>query len=168
MLKSAGIRPLMAGALVMAGVFFGASTALAQVTYIRGNDANPETLDQHKTSTIAEANILRDLYEGLVIYSAKAEVIPGVAESWETSDDGLVWTFKLRDANWSNGDPVTAEDFVFSYQRILNPETGAKYANMLYVIKNGEKVNKGELEPGELRVGACGPMSLKPSTSSSS
>ena len=62
MLRMAGMRSLMAGALVMAGVFAGASTALAQVTYVRGNDANPETLDQHKTSTVAEANILRDLY----------------------------------------------------------------------------------------------------------
>jgi ABC-type oligopeptide transport system, periplasmic component len=162
MLRMAGMRSLMAGALVMAGVFAGASTALAQVTYVRGNDANPETLDQHKTSTVAEANILRDLYEGLVIYSAKAEVIPGVAESWETSDDGLVWTFKLRDdAKWSNGDPVTAEDFVFSYQRILNPATGAKYANMLYVIKNAEKVNNGELDPSELGVKAVDDKTLE-------
>src|SRR5690606_1926160 len=62
---------------------------------------------------------------------------------------------------WSNGDPVTAEDFVFSYQRILNPATGAKYANMLYVIKNAEKVNNGELDPSELGVKAVDDKTLE-------
>ncbi|MYZ47207.1 peptide ABC transporter substrate-binding protein [Propylenella binzhouense] len=131
------------------------SAASAEVVYTRGNDADPETLDQHKTSTISEANVLRDMYEGLVVYDAKAKVVPGVAESWTVSDDGLTYTFKLRtDAKWSNGDPVTAGDFVFSLQRIMNAETGAKYANILYPIKNAEKLNKGEAKPEELGVRA--------------
>lgn len=114
-------------------------------TYVRGNDGDPETLDQHKTSTVVEANILRDLYEGLVIYDREAQIIPGVAESWETSEDGTVYTFTLReDARWSNGDPVTAEDFVFSLNRIMDPATGAKYATILYPIKGAEAINKGE------------------------
>jgi oligopeptide transport system substrate-binding protein len=124
------------------------NSAAAEVVYHRGNTADPETLDHHKTSTVYESNILRDLYEGLVIYDAKAKVIPGLAESWTISDDGTVFTFKLRnDAKWSNGDPVTANDFVFAFQRIMTPDTGAKYANILYPIKNAEKVNKGEAEP---------------------
>ncbi|WP_159588772.1 peptide ABC transporter substrate-binding protein [Chelativorans xinjiangense] len=151
MLKLAVIRPLLAGALAAAGVVAGANMALAETTYIRGNDGDPETLDQHKTSTVAEAHLFRDLYEGLVINDSKANVIPGAAESWEVSDDGLTYTFKLRDdATWSNGDTVTAEDFVFSFQRIMTPETGAKYANILFPIKNAEKINKGEMEPTEL------------------
>src|SRR5262245_63467215 len=93
--------------------------ALAVVLH-RGNDSDPETLDPHKTSTVAEANLLRDLYEGLVIHNMKAEVAPGVAESWTTSTDGLTYTFRLRaDARWSNGDGVTAWDFVFSLRRLL-------------------------------------------------
>ncbi|MGI9481957.1 MAG: peptide ABC transporter substrate-binding protein [Hyphomicrobiales bacterium] len=132
-----------------------ATSAFAESVYHRGNTADPETLDQHKTSTVYEANVLRDLYEGLVIYDAKAKVVPGVAESWEASDDGLIYTFKLRDnAKWSNGDPVAAEDFVYSLRRILTPDTGAKYANILYPIKNAEKVNKGEAKPEEVGVKA--------------
>ena len=130
--------------------------------YVRGNTADPETLDQHKTSTTYEANVLRDLYEGLVIYDAEANVVPGVAESWEVSDDGMTYTFKLReDAKWSNGDPVTAEDFVYSFQRIMTPATGAKYANILYPIKGAEAVNKGEAEPASMGVTAVDERTLE-------
>lgn len=118
--------------------------ALAQVVFHRGNDGDPETLDAHKTSTVSEAHLLRDLSEGLVIHNMNGEVVPGVAESWEMSEDGLRYLFRLRaDAKWSNGDPVTAEDFVFSLRRILTPATGAKYANILYPIRNAERFNKG-------------------------
>ena len=94
---------------------------------------------------------MRDLYEGLVTEAANGELSPGVAESWTVSDDGLVYTFKLRqNAKWSNGDPVTANDFVFAYQRIQDPATAAEYANILYPIKNAQKVNKGELKGDQL------------------
>lgn len=127
------------------------SAALAQVVYNRGNDTDPVSLDQHKTSTIAESNLLRDLYEGLVVYDASAEVIPGVAESWEVSDDSLTYTFKLRaDAKWSNGDDVTAEDFVFAYQRIMDPATAAGYANILFPIKNAAAINQSDMPKEEL------------------
>ena len=127
--------------------------AAAKMVYHRGNTADPETLDQHKTSTVYEANILRDLYEGLVIYDAAAQLVPGVAESWELSDDGKTYTFHLRDdAKWSNGDPVTAGDFLYSFRRIMQPETGAKYANVLYPIAKAEKIHAGELPSSELGV----------------
>src|SRR5215216_5586675 len=128
-----------------------AGGAAAQVTYNRGNDADPETLDPHKTATVYEANILRDLYEGLLIHDAAGKVAPGVAEKHEISDDGRVYRFTLRaDAKWSNGDPVKASDFVFAYRRIMNPETGAKYSNVLFPILNAEKVNKGQAKLEEL------------------
>ena len=73
------------------------SPSFAQVIYNRGNDTDPTTLDHHKTSTVSEANLMRELYEGLVVYDAKAKVVPGVAESWTVSDDGLKYTFKLRE-----------------------------------------------------------------------
>ena len=134
----------------------------AEVVYHRGNTADPETLDHHKTSTIYEANILRDLYEGLVIYDAVAKIVPGVAESWSTADDGTVYTFNLRsNAKWSNGDAVTAHDFVFSLQRIMTPDTGAKYANILYPIKNAEKINKGELESTVIGAKAINDLTLE-------
>ncbi|MEM9206586.1 MAG: ABC transporter substrate-binding protein, partial [Pseudomonadota bacterium] len=99
------MRRSVATAAILA---FTTSLAMAEVVYNRGNSGDPETLDHHKTSTVYEANILRDLYEGLVIYDAKAQVIPGVATDWTVSDDGLVYTFNLReDAKWSNGDTVT-------------------------------------------------------------
>jgi len=129
--------------------------AAAQVVYNRGNDADPETLDVHRTSRIGEAHLMRDLYEGLVVHNAKAEIVPGVAEKWEVAEDGKTYRFSLRaNAKWSNGDPVRASDFVFAYRRIMDPETGAKHANMLYPILNAEKVNKGEAKPRELGVKA--------------
>ncbi|MEM7046304.1 MAG: peptide ABC transporter substrate-binding protein [Pseudomonadota bacterium] len=132
--------------LVLAPILAG-----AQSVYHRGNTGEPETLDQHITSTTYEAHILRELYEGLVAQNAKGEVIPGVAQRWDISDDGRVYTFYLRDdAMWSNGDRVTAGDFVFSLRRILTPDTGAKYANILYPIEHAQAINKGEQPPDTL------------------
>ncbi|MCV6601068.1 MAG: peptide ABC transporter substrate-binding protein, partial [Cohaesibacter sp.] len=139
-----------------------AATASAEIVYHRGNSADPETLDQHKTSTVYESHILRDLYEGLLSYSADGKAIPGAAESWTISEDGKTYTFKLRaNGKWSNGDAVTAHDFVYSLRRIMTPDTGAKYANILYPIKNAEKVNKGDMKPQELAVKAVDDMTLE-------
>jgi oligopeptide transport system substrate-binding protein len=81
----------------------------------------PATLDPHKLEGAEEYGIALDLFEGLMTYSAEDAVIPGVATSWETSSDGLTWTFHLRDASWSDGSPLTAEDFVYSFRRVLDP-----------------------------------------------
>ena len=119
------------------------AAAQGRIVFHRGNDGDPETLDPHKTSTVAEAHLLRDLREGLVIHDMKGEVAPGVAESWTMSPDGKTWRFRLRDnAKWSNGDPVRASDFVYSLRRIINPETGAKYANLLFPIRNAQAIHK--------------------------
>ncbi len=128
----------------------------AGIVYHRGNSADPETLDQHKTSTVSEDHILRDLYEGLVAYDAKGNLVPGAAESWSMSPDGLLYTFRLRpDARWSNGDPVRSNDFVYSFRRIMTPATGAKYASVLYPIRNARAVNTGARKPEELGVRAA-------------
>ncbi len=119
------------------------TTAFAQVTFNRGNDGDPETLDVQKGSTVTEAHLMRDLYEGLMIHNAKGDVVYGVAASHTESAGGTVFTFKLRpNAKWSNGDDFKASDYVFAFRRIINPDTGAKYANILYPIKNAEKINK--------------------------
>jgi oligopeptide transport system substrate-binding protein len=137
-------------------------SAAAEVVYNRGNDGDPETLDPHKTSAVAEAHILRDLLEGLVVYNAKAEIVPGSAESWTISPDGRTYTFTLRhDARWSNGDQVRAADFVFSYRRIMSPDTGAKYANILYPIVHAERIHKGQAIADELGVRALNERTLE-------
>ncbi len=149
---------VLAGATVLGGL----DAVQAQTVYHRGNTGEPETLDQHRTATSYEAHILRDLYEGLLAHDAEANVIPGVAESWTVSDDGTVYTFTLRnDARWSNGDPVTAGDFVFSLRRIMDPETAATYANILYPIGNAEAINQGERDPAELAVAALDDRTLQ-------
>ncbi len=138
-------RSLLLGALLAVTAPIASPVAHAETIYHRGNSADPETLDLHKTSTVYEANILRDLYDGLVVHDAKGKVIPSAAVSWTLSADGTVYTFKLRPgALWSNGDPVTAADFVFAYRRIMDPATGAKYANLLYPIAGAEAINKGQ------------------------
>ena len=153
--------PLMLAAALL---FCGSTASFSQGVFHRGNDGDPETLDPHKTSTVAEAHLLRDLSEGLVIHSMKGEVVPGVAESWTTSEDGRTWRFALRaNARWSNGDPVTAADFVFSLRRMLDPQTAAKYASILYPILNAEKINKGAdgAKPEDLGVKAIDARTLE-------
>lgn len=117
-----------------------------QVIHI-GNLSEPNDLDPHVITSHQDSNIVATLFEGLALYDAKtAEPTPGVAERWETSADNLTWTFHLRrNAKWSNGDPVTAHDFVFAYRRILTPSLAAEYASLLYVLKNGQALNSGKL-----------------------
>ncbi len=120
----------------------------------RGNSAEPLTLDPQKASGTWENNIIGDMFIGLFTENADGNPIPGMATSWTTSEDGLTWTFSLRDAKWSDGVPVTAHDFVYSFQRILNPENLAQYASLLYPIKNAYAVNTGKLSPDNVGVKA--------------
>lgn len=145
--------------VVVAALLLGLTAASAQV-YRRGEPGEPETLDPQKSQTVVEADILYDLFEGLLTYDADGRLIPGVALSWTLSEDGLVYTFDLRAENWSNGDPVTAEDFVYSFRRLLDPATGAPYASLFTVIRNGEVVSHGAA-PQTLGVRALGPHRLE-------
>ena len=107
----------------------------------RGNGSEVQTLDPHKAEGVPASNILRDLYEGLTIESPDGKVIPGAAESWEISDDGKVYTFHIRkNARWSNGDPVTAGDFVYGLRRSVDPATGSQYSQILAPILNAEDI----------------------------
>lgn len=132
-----------------------ATGAFAETVFNRGNSADPESLDPHKTSTVYEANILRDLFMGLMVQNAKAEVIPGAAESYAVSADGKTYTFKLRaGATWSDGTPVTAQDFEFSWRRATDPATASEYAYMLSPVVNADDVTAGKKKPEELGVKA--------------
>lgn len=113
----------------------------------RSLSADVADLDPHIVTGLPERNVVSCLFEGLVAEDAHdLHPVPGVAESWDVSDDGLRYTFHLRaDAKWSNGEPVTAADFIASYRRVLTPSLGADYAAMLYVVQNAEAFNKGQL-----------------------
>lgn len=113
-----------------------------------GNGSEPKGIDPHLVTGVPENKIISALLEGLVAYHPDNDLksSPGMAERWESNADFTKWTFHLRDAKWTNGDPVRAQDFVYSWQRILSPELGAEYAPMLYVIKNGEAFNTGKLK----------------------
>ena len=139
----------------------GAELAAEQVFH-RGNGTEPQTLDPHKAEGVPASNILRDLYEGLTIEAPDGKVIPGTARSWEISDDGRVYLFRLRrNARWSNGDTVTAHDFVFGLRRSVDPATASKYSLILAPIENAEAVIKGQLAPEELAVEAVDDHTLR-------
>lgn len=121
----------------------------------RGLSSDPETLDPHKARSTQAADVLRDLGEGLVGYTASGELVPAAAERWELSDDGLVYTFHLRDElRWSNGEPVTAGHFVAGMRRLVNPATAAFYAQMLTSIENAEAIISGDVPVSMLGVEA--------------
>jgi oligopeptide transport system substrate-binding protein len=145
------VTPVLAAAWVLAN-----GPANAQTDVLRiANLAEPESLDPHKVMTNTQENITRNLFEGLVVVDPKGDVAPGVAESWSVSEDGLTYRFKLRpNARWSNGDPVTAGDFVFSLRRVEDPKTLSREAEDLYPIKNAEEVNTGKLDVTALGVAA--------------
>jgi len=116
-----------------------------------GNGTEPQTIDPHVMSGMPEVTIGRSLYEGLVTLNPfTMEMEPGVAERWDVSDDGKVMTFHLNPrARWSNGDPVTAEDFAWSLRRSLHPDMGNAVAYQLFSIAGAEAFSKGELADTE-------------------
>ncbi len=113
-----------------------------------GNGGEPKSLDPQIVTGIIEERILSALFEGLVNFDPETLApAPGVAKSWDISDDGKVYTFQLNPAaRWSNGDGVTAADFVYSWKRILSPGLAGEYAYMLYPILNAEEYRTGELD----------------------
>ncbi len=110
------------------------------------NMVEPESLDPGVVTGVPEHRILSNLFEGLTTPDPKdLSPRPGMAKSWTVSADGLVYTFALRDARWTDGKPVTASDFVYAWERVLNPKSGAKYAQQLFYLKNGEEYNTGRV-----------------------
>lgn len=132
-----------------------------EVCLLIGNGSEPATLDPHKATGTWESRILADAFIGLTQDGASGEAVPGMAERWEVSDDGLVWTFYLREATWSDGVPVTADDFVFSLRRIMLPETASEYSSLLYFIEGAQAVNEGKASPEAMGVRAIDPRTLE-------
>ena len=130
-----------AGALAL---FMG--SAAQAVTLNTMNGSEPGSIDPHKASGDWENRIIGDYIEGLVAEDANADAIPGQAESWDISADGLVYTFHLRaDAQWSDGTPVTAGDFEYAFRRLFNPATASEYAYLQYPIKGGSEIADGSM-----------------------
>ncbi len=119
----------------------------------RDNGEEPQTLDPHLAEGVPSSHILRDLYEGLTAEAPNGRLIPGAAVRWNISRDGKTYTFYLRrDARWSNGDPVTAEDFVYGFRRSASPATASNYAQVLLPIANAAEVLSGQLPLDQLGV----------------
>ena len=137
-----------------------------------GNGSEPKGIDPHVVTGVPENNIIMAVIEGLIAYHPYNDFLPdpGVAESWEHNEDCSTWVFHLRkNAMWTNGDPVIAQDFVYSYRRMLTPTLAARYADMLYIIKNAEAYHKGKitdfdqvqvkaLDDHTLEIGLVGPI----------
>jgi oligopeptide transport system substrate-binding protein len=141
--------------VLLAGVFAGAlaiasGARLEPADFTFNNGTEVTTLDPATVTGVPEGRVIRAIFEGLVVkHPETLEPLPGVAESWELSEDGLTYTFHLRDnARWSNGDAVTSADFMFSFERFLNPLTAAYYAYQLWYVQGAGPYSKEVAEDG--------------------
>jgi oligopeptide transport system substrate-binding protein len=142
------MRQGIALALLAAGLLLLLRTALGvrleRADFVFNNGAEITTLDPATVTGIPEGKVLRAIFEGLVVkHPETLEPLPGMAESWTVSDDGLTYEFKIREgAVWTNGDPVTADDFAWSWERFLNPATAAEYAYQLWYVKGAREYTR--------------------------
>jgi len=118
------------------------------------NPGHPASLDPHRITGVWENRIVGDMLIGLTTEGPAGEVVGGAATSWEVSADGLRYEFRLREHHWSDGPPVTAEDFVYSFRRMMSGDTTSPYAQFFWVIENGREVTAGDLPPAALGVAA--------------
>lgn len=134
-----------------------------QQQIVRHIKDEPASLDPLKAVGLPEIQVIHDLFEGLTNHDAQGKIVPGVAQSW-SSNDNKTWVFTLRNnARWSNGDPVTAQDFVYSWQRLVDPKNSSPFAWFagLSGIENAAAITKGEMTPDKLGVIAQGKTQLK-------
>ena len=134
-----------------------------QQQIVRHIKDEPASLDPLKAVGLPEIQVIRDLFEGLTNQDAQGKIVPGVAQSWSSSDN-KTWVFTLRNnARWSNGDPVTAQDFVYSWQRLVDPKNSSAFAWFagLSGIENAAAITKGEMTPDKLGVFAQSKNQLK-------
>jgi oligopeptide transport system substrate-binding protein len=160
MLAAAGLAALLAGCGARQAIR--APCPAGQLCLEYGNGSEPISLDPPKTTGTWESRILGDLFMGLTQDDPEGNAIPGMAKSWTVSPDGKTWTFHLRDdAKWSDGVPVTADDFVFGLRRLMDPKTASDYAYLLYFIHNAQPVSEGKAPLEALGVRALDPHTLE-------
>lgn len=144
---------LLMKATVVAAALAVTTAGASAVTLRSFNGGEPASIDPHRVSGDWENRIVGDYLEGLMTEDINAAPILGQAASFTISEDGLVYTFTIRDeAVWSDGTPVTANDFVYAFKRLLDPEMAADYAYLQYPILNAEAINAGEMSVDELGV----------------
>lgn len=153
---------LLLSALVLTACGDSGPQSAQGLTLNRGNGSEPESLDMHKAVSTEAGDVQRDIGEGLLGFTPDGELRAAAAERWAISDDGLEYTFWLRPtARWSNGEPVTAEDFVYSFRRLVDPATAAIYIDSVNNVENAEAIIAGELAPETLGVVAAGQHELR-------
>lgn len=152
---------IMRGAIfafgILALVSCGPSSAPIETDNIllRSNSGEPGTLDPHLALTSPERIVINDLFVGLLSQNARGEVIPGLASSYNVSEDGLRWTFVLRDGlKWSDGVALNSSDFIYSLHRALDPQTASPTANALFAIKGAQRAISGDIPSTEIGVSA--------------
>jgi oligopeptide transport system substrate-binding protein len=143
--------------------FAGCDSSTSRADLVILNGAEPDSIDPAVITGQLEGRVAYALFDGLVHFDRRGTPQPAIAQSWDISPDSKVYTFRLRpDAKWSNGDPVTANDFVESWKRTLQPETAAEYAYVMYHIKNAEAFNEGKIKDFSLvGVRALDPQTLR-------
>ena len=156
-MKSNKLKKICAVALTLAlgmSVFVGCGNSASTEGYLIYNlGEDPDTIDPTLNTSVGGSTIISNTFEGLLRLDENEKAIPGVAEKYEVSDDGLVYTFHLReDAKWSDGEAVTANDFKYSWIRALDKNTGSEYAYQLFYIKNAEKFNTGKATADEVGI----------------
>lgn len=139
--KSLSLKSIFFGLLLSTNFAFGGGTFTFRI------QDEPETLDWNKAHSPIETNLIMNMMEGLVAFDSAMRVIPALAQSWTISRDGLTYTFKLRKGvEWSDGVPLKAQHFLFSWKRLLSQETAAPYAYFLFDVEGAEEFNKGTLK----------------------
>ncbi|WP_432775771.1 peptide ABC transporter substrate-binding protein [Brevibacillus gelatini] len=171
---SAGICSLFVAGSVLAGCGSETATKPTDDTAVSSSEkkgepkvlrwnlhSEPPTADPGLAEDTTSGAIIRATFDGLTRTDENMKPNPSMAEKIDVSSDMLTYTFHLRDAKWSNGDPVTAQDFEFAWKRALDPKTGSSYAYQLFYLKNGEKFNKGEAKAEEVGVKAIDAKTLE-------
>jgi ABC-type oligopeptide transport system substrate-binding subunit len=156
--------PVLLGALVFGGLATAPATGAPAPQVLRINiEGEPASLDPAKIDNRLAGTIAKQLFEGLTRLDKDGNVIPGVAERWQVSPDGKTYTFTLRrNARWSNGDPVTAQDFVYSYRRALNAKFGAPLVDNLFFIASAAEYNDGKIsDPAQVGLRAVDDYTLE-------
>jgi oligopeptide transport system substrate-binding protein len=140
------LHKVLTAAAIAGALSLGMATSAMAVTLNLGNGGEPGSIDPHQAEGDWENRIIGDYIEGLMTEAASGEAILGQAAEYSISDDGLVYTFKLRDGlTWSDGEPVKASDFEFAFRRLFNPATASSYAYLQYPIKGGSEIAEGTM-----------------------
>ncbi len=157
------VSALITGHVAIAADVPAGVTLAEKQTLVRNNGSEVQSLDPHKIEGVPESNVSRDLFEGLVLSGVDGKPVPGAAEKWENKD-GKVWTFHLRkDAKWSDGQPVTANDFVYSWRRLADPNTASPYSSYLQYghVANINDIIAGKKPTSDLGVKALDDYTLE-------